>query len=121
MPKIFVYGTLMRGKGNHHLMRNSTFIGDATLDGYSCVLIQSGNWYPGIVKDDEAFVKGELWQVPDSDTPHFDRLESNGYLYQRTPTKVKCIGEIHDAEAYVYLHQYIRKVKGEDTPWDESL
>ena len=78
---LFVYGTLKRGFVNSYFLRNSDFIGKATTQdrfdvydvGFPCA-------YPN---EDGKFIIGEVYKLTDEDFIFTDRLESNGYLYQR--------------------------------------
>lgn len=109
MYKVFVYGTLKRGEGNHRLLEESKFIGNDVLKGFKLYDLPYG--FPCVVKsnsnDDE--VSGEVYEV-DSQTlerlnilegycekgfkyNHYDRLEEKTildnnvfvYVYTETP------------------------------------
>jgi gamma-glutamylaminecyclotransferase len=60
---LFVYGTLKRGLGNHHLIADQDFLGDVVTEALYRV-IDLGP-YPGLVVDPDSgvAVQGELWAV----------------------------------------------------------
>lgn len=91
--KIFVYGTLMRGMGNHHLMEGSRFLSIArTKDRFA--MFAAGVPF---VNPDEALstIFGELFEVPTVEIlDKLDRLEGHPDWYIRTP----CTIEVADVE-----------------------
>lgn len=82
--KMAVYGTLRKGYGNHHFLRNAKFEGEAWIDGFS--LHQAFGTIPGIQPDEESRVKVELYS--DYDLEAIDMLEGNGSLYHRTEVEI---------------------------------
>lgn len=90
--KVFVYGTLKKGFGNHHWMElaGGKFVSEAVLNGakmYSC------KYYPAIVLE-EGSVKGELYTI--EDIAPLDRLEGYPRLYNRS------LVHTTEGEAWVY-------------------
>jgi len=64
MRKIFVYGTLKKGYGLNHILKNSKYIGKEKIYGYN--LYDSGYGYPLAMKTIAPdFVEGELYEVND--------------------------------------------------------
>ena len=96
--KVFVYGTLMDGEGNHGHLENSTCLGKATIEGYDMYDV---GYYPAIVPGDNLVI-GELYQVPKEDMPSIDRLEGEGILYIKKCERVTVHGEPTFAFVYVY-------------------
>lgn len=95
--KLFVYGTLKRGYGNHHILEGSTYLGNYELEGST--LIDLGA-YPGLIpaEDDvHDVVLGELYEIDDDLLPRLDRLEGVPWLYTRERT-------LDD----IYYYQYAR-------------
>jgi gamma-glutamylcyclotransferase (GGCT)/AIG2-like uncharacterized protein YtfP len=88
--KLFVYGTLKRGKQAHHLLQNATFLGERTVRGF--VLLDAGA-YPAMVRaregDDNPVVRGEIWDVPDEAIEAIDRWEDHPRLFVRTPIELE--------------------------------
>lgn len=83
MPlKLFVYGTLKKGFGNHHwLGPNSKFIEDSLISGFTMHDLSA---YPAVKMGGHANVYGEFYEVPDNVIPYLDALEGHPDLFQRT-------------------------------------
>ncbi len=77
---LFVYGTLKRGFPLHHHINGSRFIGEGILEGY--VMYSLGS-YPGILPQEGAVVKGELYETDARALSRIDRIEEEGSLYKR--------------------------------------
>jgi len=102
--RIFVYGTLKRGHGNHHYLAGQRFVAEAcTLPLYR--LYDMGG-YPGMIRDDRGVaVEGEIWEVDEDCLARLDVLEDTaGGEYERVVIKLEggCV------EGYLYL----RSVEG---------
>lgn len=74
---MFTYGTLMRGKRNHHFMKNCVYVGEATLDGYG--LLEIGT-YPGAIPLKGKTVHGEIYKVDEESKIKIDLLEGSQYV-----------------------------------------
>lgn len=115
--KVFVYGTLMRGYGNHSLLNNSSYLGEGQLQGYSMYHVSS---FPGIVKSDtNNCIKGELYEVTPEELKRLDRLEGEGHLYKRVTEEIKMAGQglVH-AFTYVWLGSVKNCQEVIETPWE---
>lgn len=95
MERLFVYGTLMKGQRAHDLLENSKYLGNATLKGYKKLDL---TYYPGIVKEKNSIVEGELYEVEEQIKSKIDIYEGEGYLF-------KCV------DAVVYLKETLIKAK----------
>ena len=99
--KVFVYGTLQRGRHNHHILRNARFIGKAaTVRKYGMTDVG----FPFMLRDQRvAPVAGELFDIGDDFDclARLDRLESEGRMYDRVLGYVECDGQRHLASFYV--------------------
>ena len=73
MYSVFVYGTLKKGFGNHHLLSDSTFIDDGYIKGH----LDTIHGLPALTVGD-SYVPGELYEVNEDKLKRVDRLE--GYL-----------------------------------------
>lgn len=82
MIKVFVYGTLRQGNGNHHLLRDSEFLGNSEITGFK---MYSLGGFPAIVRNDDesSIVVGEAYQVDETVFGRLDLLEGYPDLYQR--------------------------------------
>lgn len=101
---VFVYGTLMRGGDNHHVLRSlgATLVGPATTT-RPRTLIDLGAW-PAMTSADggPCPVTGEVWTIDAAGIAALDRFEGCPDLYRRNPIRVRVdAGEI-EAETYVY-------------------
>lgn len=104
---VFVYGTLMAGMRNSHLIQASPYLGNARLEGYT--LFDLGA-YPGIVSSSrvahhDSTVLGEVRRVDTDTLRALDQLEGEGSLYKATRAKLTTPAGTMYALAYVYLHQ----------------
>jgi gamma-glutamylaminecyclotransferase len=100
--KVFVYGTLQRGQGNHRLLADQMFLGEAvTVRHFAMVDVG----FPFMLWDGEetAPVAGELFDIGDDleCLDRLDRLESEGRMYDRVRGSVVCDGKRHTASFYV--------------------
>ncbi len=95
---LFVYGTLMRGHANHHVLAGARFGGAARMPG---VRLHDLGPFPMAVATAETAadsVNGELWWVESRDLERLDRLEGHPRLYERRQRPLET-GQI----AWVYL------------------
>ena len=100
MTRIFCYGTLMRGHGNHRLIEHSTFLGTGTTEPIFTMLHLGG--FPGIVRGGETAIHGELYEVDAPTLSRLDRLEGHPTFYERQPISVaQPDGTIMMVEGYV--------------------
>ena len=104
MPTVlFVYGTLKRGHGAHHLLAGQHFLGPAvTAPRYR--LVDLGP-YPGLVHADAdgLAVEGELWEVTEEKLTELDIFEGCPALYRRGAVEV--VGAGGPVEAYFYARR----------------
>ena len=116
MPKLFVYGTLKQGYGNHRHIRGATFLGEARLDGY-CIYSLGG--FPGISPLEDSFVIGELYEITDEMLDRCDYLEGvdldqteRGMYRRETVTTNIDEGHRHENhETFVYVYN-TRSIRG---------
>lgn len=78
---VFVYGTLLRGELNHHLLAAGELVGaHRTESAYT--LFQLGG-YPGVVRGGSTSIAGEVYRVDQCTLGLLDRLEAYPRLYDR--------------------------------------
>lgn len=109
MHKVFVYGSLLSGMGNHPLLEKSKLLGTtASPKGFSMIDL---GYFPGVIEaPDEGSVLGEVYEVDDATLLRLDRLE--GYnssnpgfgLYSRKEIDT----EFGKAIIYIYNNHYGR-------------
>ena len=82
---VFVFGTLKRGYGNHHHIRNAKFVGPAISVEDNYVMQDVG--FPTLWQDYNAAwrgrVMGEVYEIDNEQLARCDRLEGNGRMYTR--------------------------------------
>ncbi|WP_027359763.1 gamma-glutamylcyclotransferase family protein [Desulforegula conservatrix] len=101
---LFVYGTLKKGFGNHGLLANAEFKGNAiTQEKYA--LYVAG--IPFVIKDESiSHIHGELYVVNQATLAKLDRLEGHPDCYKRETIKVS-LEEREAAEAiaaWIYFY-----------------
>lgn len=101
---VFVYGSLKRGCGNHHVLGSSVKVADAvTLGRYS---MRSGG-FPVVLKSNpNGRVTGEVYRVGEEILERLDRLEGNGAFYLREMVDLELAdGSFASAWMYVGMDQ----------------
>jgi gamma-glutamylcyclotransferase (GGCT)/AIG2-like uncharacterized protein YtfP len=114
---LFVYGTLQRHGSNYErFLRSSKFIGEGILLGYS---LYDMNNYPGIKKNPEDKVKGELFEINDDTLAKINYLEGEGHLFALKDAVAKVDENLIDVKVYVYLPEVNpdNYVNYEQQPW----
>jgi len=97
--KVFVYGTLKKGYGNHRCLDGAKFIKE-TITKPIYDLVDVG-YFPGLVSGNNA-IQGEIYEINDSILKRLDNLEgyrgksSNSNLYNRIIIKIE------DEDIYTY-------------------
>jgi gamma-glutamylaminecyclotransferase len=84
---VFVYGSLLKGEANHHLLRGAEYLGPGrTPPAYR--LLDLGA-YPGLVADGTIAVAGEVYRVAASLLGTLDALEEHPTVYVRTAIRLE--------------------------------
>lgn len=101
---VFVYGSLMRGYGNHGLLTESTFIRRASIAGYA---LHSLGSFPAAIPDDGngSVLYGEVYSVNDATLARLDRLEGHPTFYERQVVETESGSQV---SMYVYQGQVNR-------------
>ena len=86
---VFVYGSLLRGLGNHSVLTSNgsaTFVReDETPPFYTMVDLGS---FPGVFQCGSTRIVGEVWSVDRACREALDRLEGHPHFYRRTPVSL---------------------------------
>ncbi len=100
MTRIFVYGTLKRGRSNHHCLEGQRFVAEAHTQPIYRLYDMGG--YPGMIRDDNGVaVEGEIWEVDAGGLARLDVLEDiEGGEYERVMLEL----EGDRVEGYLFLH-----------------
>ncbi|WP_296805229.1 gamma-glutamylcyclotransferase family protein [Thiocapsa sp.] len=79
--RVFVYGTLLRGEVNHHLLAQAEYLGSHRTEAcFSLYLLRA---YPGAVRGGATAIRGEVYGVDRAGLCRLDRLEDYPALYDR--------------------------------------
>lgn len=110
--RVFVYGTLKEGHGNHRFLEDAEFLGKGSLRGFEMYHLGG---FPAIVDSGEdEYVHGELYLVNEKEFAGLDMLEGYPRLYDRK--KVKPVNL--DEECWVYfMHRIPSDHKIEEGIW----
>lgn len=100
MERLFVYGTLMKGQRAHDLLENSKYLGKAILKGYRKMDLI---YYPGIVKDKNSIVEGEVYEVDEHTKQRVDLYEGEGYLFKCIDAEINLNNSPIKAKVYEYI------------------
>lgn len=81
--RVFVYGSLKRGFGNHRLLADAKFISEHSLTGPYTMVSLGG--FPGVVctPGHERTIHGELYVVDQTTLDSLDLLEGHPHFYER--------------------------------------
>ena len=81
MTKVFVYGSLKKGYGNHRLLTTSKLLGEHTTEpAYSMFSMGS---FPFVETNGETGIKGEVYEVNEDVFSTLDILEGYPTFYDR--------------------------------------
>jgi len=99
---VFVYGTLKKGYQNHHVIKDSIFMGTGrTLEKYA--MYQKD--YPYVVKEEaESFIYGEVYSVDDTKLALLDHLERHPEWYYRNQVDVILDGDARIIPVWLYFN-----------------
>jgi gamma-glutamylcyclotransferase (GGCT)/AIG2-like uncharacterized protein YtfP len=95
--QVFVYGTLLRGDVNHHLLAGAQYLGPhRTAPCFALYLLGA---YPGAVRGGTCAIVGEVYAVDHAGLRRLDRLEDYPRLYDR-----QLLGSPY-GRAWIYLYR----------------
>tara|TARA_Y100001938_G_scaffold149099_1_gene234841 strand:+ start:38 stop:412 length:375 start_codon:yes stop_codon:yes gene_type:complete len=107
MTKLFVYGTLKQGHGNHsRFLKDANFLGKAKTDREMWALVDLGA-FPAMTYGDMQ-VQGEVYEVDAEQLKRIDYLEGvDSGLYDRHTIVIDIDGEKHDCDTYLMFSIHI--------------
>ena len=92
--KVFVYGTLKNGEGNHIFLQHATYLGDAWTKEEYTLLEDHYNGLPYVIKEPSYSINGEIYEVDEFTFMMIDNLEGHPHFYERE--LVECFIPIED-------------------------
>jgi gamma-glutamylcyclotransferase (GGCT)/AIG2-like uncharacterized protein YtfP/cation transport regulator ChaC len=103
---LFVYGSLRRGEGSHHLLDGSEPI--AAQAWTTGRLVDTASGYPAFGPSTHGRIYGELYRVPRHLLGRIDAWEdytpgATDNMYERVPIRVETDAGVVEAETYRYL------------------
>lgn len=99
MRRIFIYGTLRRGRENHRvLLRAGATFERAARTAARYDLVDLGP-YPALLREGPLAISGEVWVIDERATADLDRFEGAPELYVRAPIE---LDDGSTVETYVY-------------------
>ena len=79
-----VYGSLLKGLSNHHLLERARYLGPCTTEAeYAMYDMSSMHIYPAVCARGRQAIVGELYEVDYADLEDIDRLEGHPRRYER--------------------------------------
>jgi len=108
--KVFVYGSLKKGFGNHQNYLSMAIPLGATRTLSRAFQMYSFGMFPGVYKGGKYAIEGELYEVTDRELERLDMLESNGRFYNREEVKLAngetawmyiCMGKPHKSSGHL--------------------
>jgi gamma-glutamylaminecyclotransferase len=85
--RVFVYGTLLSGERNHHLLEGARFVAEARTR--PAFTLYDFGGFPGMVAGGNHAVPGEVYEVDEPALAAMDRLEGHPSFYQRTSIRLE--------------------------------
>lgn len=80
--KVFVYGSLKKGYGNHRLLEDAKYLGTHVTDPAYTMVGLGG--FPGVILTGDTSIHGELYEVTPMEFEYLDGLEGYPSFYNRT-------------------------------------
>jgi len=109
MNYIFVYGTLKKGRGNHYLLNNQSFMGKGTIKGNYKMFVNRIPFLTTSPEFDIKEIKGELYSVSNEALDNLDMLEGHPFAYKREQVIVHLNDETSViSEAYLYPYEVLK-------------
>jgi gamma-glutamylcyclotransferase (GGCT)/AIG2-like uncharacterized protein YtfP len=103
VTRVFVYGSLMRGFGNHRVIARGEYVGQATTE--PRYRMYSLSAFPGVVSGGRQAIAGEVYLVDETTLAALDRLEGHPNFYRRTVIK---LADGTEASTYLLARDDVR-------------
>jgi len=122
MMKLFVYGTLRKGEGNAHYLKNTNCLAEQCWT-YG-KLFDTGYGYPALKMSHSSQVYGELYAISDSELKQMDKLEDfneggSNNLYERVEQTIYTDNGPITAYVYIGGQSHLLNKRIPDGDWKE--
>lgn len=87
LRRVFVYGSLLAGLHNHHVLSGARLVGPARTPPTFTMFSLGG--FPGVVRGGETAIEGEVYEVDAATLAALDQLEGHPRFYRRTPLRLE--------------------------------
>lgn len=114
--KVFVYGSLKRGFGNHVVLGDSPMLGEAMTASPSWQMLDLGA-FPAVVQG-QGHIHGEVYEVNEDVFQSLDYLEGYPSFYDRHEVEVIVQGEPRPMRAWMYT---LVDRHGYEVPMEEGV
>jgi gamma-glutamylcyclotransferase (GGCT)/AIG2-like uncharacterized protein YtfP len=108
---LFVYGTLLRGESNHHVLDGATLLYTGGM--LQAKMYDTGKGYPAIELSMGSTIVGDIYEIPDHMWLYLDDLE--GYtdnpttdLYSREFVKIQTLDGFIEAVVYTVCDESMK-------------
>lgn len=118
MAKVFVYGTLKKGRYNHGYLREAKYVGEYHTNNEYTLLVKG---FPYLVARNGQGCRGELYEVSKDLLRLLDTVEGHPDFYTRTRILVYDIETGVPVTAEVYLHADIFTPRDYETKTTRSF
>ena len=102
--RVFTYGTLMKGRSNHHYVKDEQYLYDGVLYGYG--LKETPYAYPAAIPMEGFKVYGEIYEVDEKTKKEMDELEDVGVLYDCKEVEVETENGSEKVLFYEYMEDH---------------
>ena len=90
--RVFLYGTLLSGEPNHHLLADAPLVGEARTE--PAFELVSFGAFPAMVPGGGTAVSGQVYEVDARTLNALDRLEGHPRFYRRRAVRLDDGGEV---------------------------
>jgi gamma-glutamylaminecyclotransferase len=98
--RVFVYGTLKEGHGNHNrILKSAIGLGDGEIEG---IMFHKGGFPALSLFEKWGTIKGEVYQVTDEELAMMDRLEGHPTWYRRISVDIAPWGSV---QTYIFPNE----------------
>lgn len=119
MHKLFVYGTLLKGRPAHFLLKKCKFAGKAVARHLALYRVEEH--FPGAVAEAGSKVRGELYEVKDRTLAVLDKYEGEEFCRCRVEVELEG-GEVCEAWAYLWVGGTVgsKRISLKEQPWQSN-